>query len=68
MLFVVKFELFMKPSKINITGGTLKNTSGYTEGYNSQDGLNIFYRRYKADPEKAVMVIAHGLGNIPEDM
>jgi len=40
----------------------LKNTPGYTEGYNSQDGLNIFYRRYKADPEKAVMVIAHGLG------
>jgi len=40
----------------------LKNTPGYTEGYNSQDGLNIFYRQYKADPEKAVIIIAHGLG------
>ena len=53
----------MKPSKIKITlGATLKNTPGYTEEYNSQDGLNIFFRRYKADPEKAVMIIAHGLG------
>ncbi|MBU2620774.1 MAG: lysophospholipase [Proteobacteria bacterium] len=40
----------------------MKNTPGYTERHIIQDGLNIFFRRYKADPEKAVMVIAHGLG------
>lgn len=63
MLVFLIFSFFTRPAKINITlGATLKNTPGYTEGYNSQDGLNIFCRRYKADPEKAVMVIAHGLG------
>jgi acylglycerol lipase len=38
------------------------NTPGYSEGYCRQDGLNIFYRQYKAGNEKAIMVIAHGLG------
>ena len=61
MFFI--YSLFTKPSKIKITlGATLKNTPGYTERHIIQDGLNIFFRRYKADPEKAVMVIAHGLG------
>jgi len=40
----------------------LENTTGYTEGYIKQNGLNIFYRRYIADSEKALLVIAHGLG------
>ena len=40
----------------------MKNLPGYSEGYCRHDGLNIFYRQYKADPEKARMVIAHGLG------
>lgn len=40
----------------------MENFSGYSEGYCKQDGLNIFYRQYKANPEKARMVIAHGLG------
>jgi len=40
----------------------VKNLPGYSEGYCRQDGLNVFYRQYKADPEKARMVIAHGLG------
>jgi len=40
----------------------LKNPTGYTDGYIKLKDRNIFYRRYKADSEKAVMVIAHGLG------
>ncbi|RPH51899.1 MAG: alpha/beta hydrolase [Desulfobacteraceae bacterium] len=40
----------------------MENTTGYTEGYIKQNGLNIFYRRYIADSEKALLVIAHGLG------
>jgi len=40
----------------------LENPTGYTEGYIKQNGLNIFYRRYKASPEKARMIITHGLG------
>ena len=40
----------------------VENLPGYSEGYYTQDGLNIFYRQYKANPEKARMVIAHGLG------
>ncbi|MDP3285513.1 MAG: lysophospholipase [Desulfobacterales bacterium] len=40
----------------------MENPTGYTDGYIKQNDLNIFYRRYKADSEKAVMVIAHGLG------
>ncbi|MBW2650105.1 MAG: lysophospholipase [Deltaproteobacteria bacterium] len=32
------------------------------ESFRSADDLKIFYRRYQADPEKARMVIAHGLG------
>ncbi|MEA2013815.1 MAG: alpha/beta hydrolase [Thermodesulfobacteriota bacterium] len=31
-------------------------------GFRSADGLEIFYRKYKADPEKARMIISHGLG------
>jgi alpha-beta hydrolase superfamily lysophospholipase len=40
----------------------MENMPGYSEGYCRQDGLKIFYRNYKADPEKALMIIAHGLG------
>ena len=32
------------------------------ESFRSTDGLKIFYRRYQADPEKARIIIAHGLG------
>ncbi len=38
------------------------NFTGYSEGYCRHDGLNIFYRQYKASPEKARMIITHGLG------
>jgi alpha-beta hydrolase superfamily lysophospholipase len=40
----------------------VENLPEYSEGYCKCDGLNIFYRQYKANPEKARMVIAHGLG------
>ncbi len=40
----------------------MKDSIEYSEEYCRHDGLNIFYRRYKANPEKAIMVIAHGLG------
>jgi len=40
----------------------VENLTGYSEGYIKQNDLNIFYRRYRSDSEKAVMVIAHGLG------
>lgn len=40
----------------------MKNIPEHTEGYCRNNGLDIFYRRYKADSEKAVLVIAHGLG------
>jgi len=40
----------------------LENPTGYTEGYIKQNDLNIFYRQYKASPEKARMIITHGLG------
>ena len=40
----------------------MENPPGCSEGYCRHNGLNIFYRQYKADPEKARMVIAHGLG------
>ena len=33
-----------------------------TGSFNTQDNLKIFYRKYQADPERARMVIAHGLG------
>ena len=33
-----------------------------TGSFNTQDRLKIFYRQYQADPERARMVIAHGLG------
>lgn len=40
----------------------MENLIEYSEGYCRHDGLNIFYRHYKASPEKARMVISHGLG------
>jgi len=40
----------------------VENLTEYSEGYCRHDGLNIFYRHYKASPEKARMVISHGLG------
>jgi len=40
----------------------VENLPEYSEGYCKHDGLSIFYRQYKANPEKARMVIAHGLG------
>jgi alpha-beta hydrolase superfamily lysophospholipase len=40
----------------------VENLTGYSEGYCRQDGVKIIYRNYKASPEKAVMIIAHGLG------
>ena len=33
-----------------------------TGSFNTQDHLKIFYRKYQANPERARMVIAHGLG------
>ncbi|MEA1970504.1 MAG: alpha/beta hydrolase [Thermodesulfobacteriota bacterium] len=40
--------------------------TGFSADYESffigEGGLKIFYRRYQANPEKARMVIAHGLG------
>ena len=33
-----------------------------TGEFASPDGINIFYRQYQADPERARMVIAHGVG------
>ena len=37
--------------------------SAYYEGFFAgEGGIRIFYRRYRSDPEKARMVIAHGLG------
>ena len=33
-----------------------------TGNFDTQDNLKIFYRKYQADPERARMVIAHGLG------
>lgn len=46
----------------NPTGYTEEYIEGYTEGYIKQNDLNIFYRQYKANPEKARMIITHGLG------
>ncbi len=40
----------------------MENLPGYTEGCIKQNDLNIFYRQYKASPEKARMIITHGLG------
>lgn len=40
----------------------MEHSPGYSEGYCRHDGLNIFYRQYKASPEKAKMIIIHGLG------
>ncbi len=37
-------------------------SSESTGSFISEDGLKIFYRKYQADPEKARMVITHGLG------
>jgi len=39
--------------------GELSESTG---SFNAEDGLKIFYRKYQADPEKARMVITHGLG------
>lgn len=47
---------------ITTQGEAVENLTGYSEGYCRHDGLNIFYRHYKASPEKARMVISHGLG------
>ena len=33
-----------------------------TGSFNTQDHVKIFYRKYQADPERARMVVAHGLG------
>ena len=33
-----------------------------TDSFQSNNGLNIFYRFCKADTERARMVISHGLG------
>ena len=40
----------------------MENPTGYTEGYIKQNDLKIYYRHYKASPEKARMIITHGLG------
>jgi alpha-beta hydrolase superfamily lysophospholipase len=40
----------------------LKKPIAYTDGHIKLNDRNIFYRRYIADSEKAVIVIAHGLG------
>ncbi|MFO7666808.1 MAG: alpha/beta hydrolase [Desulfobacterales bacterium] len=40
----------------------MENPTGYTEGYIKQNDLKIYYRQYKASPEKAIMIITHGLG------
>jgi len=46
--------------------GGIVNMTGFSADYESffigEGGLKIFYRRYQANPEKARMVIAHGLG------
>lgn len=39
-------------------GAILENS----EEYCRLNGLNIFYRKFRADPEKVIIVIAHGLG------
>jgi alpha-beta hydrolase superfamily lysophospholipase len=36
--------------------------SEHTASFMSRDGLTIFYRKYQANPERAQMVISHGLG------
>jgi alpha-beta hydrolase superfamily lysophospholipase len=36
--------------------------SEYTGNFISQDGLTIFYRKHQANPERARLVISHGLG------
>jgi alpha-beta hydrolase superfamily lysophospholipase len=43
-------------------GVTMSALSEYTGSFMSQDGLTIFYRKYQANPERARMVISHGLG------
>jgi len=36
--------------------------SEYTGSFMSRDNITIFYRKYQANPERARMVISHGLG------
>jgi alpha-beta hydrolase superfamily lysophospholipase len=43
-------------------GVTMSVLSEYTGSFMSRDGLTIFYRKYQANPERARMVISHGLG------
>lgn len=40
----------------------MSDFSEHTGNFTSLDGLKIFYRTYRADNERAVMVISHGLG------
>ena len=48
--------------KSTTQGDAVENLPGYSEGYCRHDGLNICYCQYKASPEKARMIIIHGLG------
>ena len=46
--------------------GGIVNMAGFSADYESffigEGGLKLFYKRYQAEPEKARIVIAHGLG------
>jgi alpha-beta hydrolase superfamily lysophospholipase len=54
--------MFLKHHTITIGGGMMAGLPEKTGSFMGSDGVRIFFRQFQADPERARMVIAHGLG------